>query len=124
NGDQFTIPLAGIKSIEIRTGAGADVINIQDVPSTVAVQVYAGTGKDVINLGAPNVLFGAQFSLDGIKGSVTVAGEGGSADELYLLDSFNNANDTYTVPPGTVTRSGIASVSYSTVEKVTINAGG
>lgn len=118
-GQPFELPFlhySNLESLTFDAGDGRDVFTVVRTALGTPVTINAGGGDDGITLGT----VGNSLSL--IQGPVTVNGEVG-VDALTLNDrSFDN-HGTYGISLGRVDRLGMASVSYSTLEEVTLQAG-
>src|SRR5262249_19593230 len=79
----------------------------------VSVTANGGSAGDTFNVGNANLL-------DGIQGALTLTG-GGGTDTANLSDQASTATYTYTVTNATVSRAGIAPVSYSGMPTLLLN---
>jgi hypothetical protein len=124
-----TIPRGGvISAINIYLGDGADTLTL--LSTDRLVQVNAGTGNDTINIGFPPALTPGG-TLDGIRGTVTVDGGGqvvGGGDVLNINDQGTTGGKFYQIEASVVQRTNLdlstaVYVSYTTMQKVVLNAG-
>ena len=120
NGDD-TFTIASTSSITTTTlngNGGADTINIQTTSAGAVTTINGNGGDDIFNVG--NIA----NSLDEILGLLTVNGNAPSAsDTLNINDQGDPDNNTYTLTPTTLDRSGMAQLTYSTIEHLNLNTG-
>ena len=108
-----SISYSGIGSLELNTAA---VINTVDVEGTaVPTTVNAGGGNLIIDVSSQ------AENLDNIAGPLTV--NGNSADPLVVNDQQATPDETYTVTANTVSRSGIAPITYAGIGHLVFYAG-
>ena len=111
-----TISYASVDSVTLNGGSGNDTYNIQGTLSGTPVSVVGGPGNDAFNVSPSSQnlgTVGANLSING----------GGGNDSLALDDQANTANSTYTLTPTTVTRAGMATITFSEIENLTLNGG-
>ena len=95
-------PAGPVAKVVANAGDGTDTINVLATPASVKTFVNGGAGTDTINIGEPGELFDAMFSLDRIKGEVTVNGGTGN-NKLNLKDnSITGLARFYTITDGYV----------------------
>lgn len=134
NDQQQQIPLHGplgdVSTIEIKSGVGNDTINILATPRDVITTIHGGAGVDTINIGAPDPLFTAFYSLNSILGHVNVHGDAG-VDTLNIKDNdkFNTPQDYYFTVDlqrhmDTFWADRTGNVDYDTVSTVNLEASG
>ena len=124
NGEVGNFPVAGVKSVILNSGDGADTINIFATRTGVPTVVNAGTGWDTINVGKPGGLLKTQYSIGGIQGQLTVKGST-EPDTMNVKDNdASNTGRSYTLTSNSVGRPGVAKISYDTLESVVVIAGG
>ena len=131
---QFTVhlykvvnfPVAGVKSVILNSGAGADTINILATRTGVPITVNAGTGVNTINVGKPDGVLKTRYSIGGIQGQLTVKGSTGGGDYINIRDNdVSNGAKIYTLASNSVKRAGTASISYDKlIRSVVVNASG
>lgn len=129
---QFTVnlykvvnfPVAGVKSVILNSGDGADTINILATRTGVPITVNAGTGVNTINVGKPDGVLKTRYSIGGIQGQLTVKGST-ETDTMNVKDNdASNTGRSYTLTSNSVSRPGVAKISYDSIESVVVNAGG
>jgi protocatechuate 3,4-dioxygenase beta subunit len=103
--DIGAISYARFDSIELNAGAGTNSIMVRNSAPGSEIQINAGAGDDTITVGGPGLL----ATLDGIQGTVTVDGQGGT-NRITLVDSGAGAWQNYQVGEESVTRAGIATI--------------
>ncbi len=115
-GNELTVQsTAGGADYTINTGSGDDIVNVQtnDPGATVLVNLQAG--DDTVNVGNAG-------SVGDILGALTINGDGQS-DTLNLDDSANAVSATYTLTGTTFTRTGIATITFATLEQINLDGG-
>jgi hypothetical protein len=106
-----------VSSITIDPGNGSgDVVNIESTLKGIPVTVNLGTGVSTVNISPSAEL------LDNIQGNVTVSG-GNSADLLNVYDYNDRHQDTYSITSSAVSRTGSATIAYSTVGQLNLDGG-
>jgi hypothetical protein len=95
-------------------GGGADMVIVR--ATTGALIVNAGAGNNSITVGD------AGSTLNGIREALTVNGLPGS-NLLILNDQGNRANQIYTLATGTLTRAGLATITYAGMQNLVLNSG-
>lgn len=129
---QFTVhlykvvnfPVAGVKSVILNSGDGADTINILATRTGVPITVNAGTGVNTINVGKPDGVLKTRYSIGGIQGQLTVKGSTGTDTINVKNNDISNTGRSYTLTSNSVSRPGVAKISYDTLESVVVNASG
>ncbi|HEY2880954.1 MAG TPA: hypothetical protein VGJ15_00940, partial [Pirellulales bacterium] len=114
-----TITFDTIEGVLLDTGTGADTVNVKSTAATVATTINTGDGNDAITLGNAGLL-------DGILGTIAIHGQGQTAapgDSLHFDDSANANGLTYTLTATTLDRTGIATITFETVESVLLDTG-
>src|SRR5262249_17758793 len=113
--DSKSIAYAGLGSLELDTGT---IPHFMEVLSTsVPTTINAGTGNIRIAVGGPE---GAP-NLDNLQGALTINGNG--TDELTFYDQANPNATTYALTGSTLTRAGMAPVSFSNISNLVLNGG-
>ncbi|RKY41296.1 MAG: hypothetical protein DRP85_06715, partial [Candidatus Makaraimicrobium thalassicum] len=119
-----------IETIEVNSGAGADVHNIQS--TSIPTTINAGGGNDTLIVDSNGAAAGG--TVDNFQNSLTFNGGAGS-DTLILEDSSDSTGDTITVTPTGATSGSIGSavgdnffgvggkLTYTELEDITINTG-
>jgi hypothetical protein len=110
------IQYVNVKSVLLNGGTASDVYNIESTASGTALTVQGGSGKDTFNISP------AAKNLDHIQGNVSVEDKVG-ASVLNISDSSNSKAVTYSVTSTTVTRTGAATITYSSVSNLSLNGG-
>jgi hypothetical protein len=109
-GATLTAPLA---LVDLEGGEGDDLLWVQAASGPVTL---AGNGgNDTFAIGDLN------NSLDSILGLITVHGGGGS-DTLVINDQGASTAHTYAVTPSTIDRTGTATINYSQITDLVVNA--
>jgi Ca2+-binding RTX toxin-like protein len=108
----------GVESLVLTASPYDDTITVRGTESATAVTINAGGGNDTINVGG-GLLFP---TLGTIQGALTVNGGDGS-DVLNLNDWGTFSPQSYTLTANTLTRTGAANITYTSVSLV-VNAGG
>lgn len=126
NGEVVNFPVAGVKSVILNSGAGADTINILATRTGVPITVNAGTGVNTINVGKPDGVLKTRYSIGGIQGQLTVKGSTGGGDYINIRDNdVSNGAKIYTLASNSVQRASTASISYDKlIRSVVVNASG
>jgi hypothetical protein len=123
-----TIRLAGngaASGVQLNGQGGADQINVFATSAGSATIVNGGTENDHVFLG------NSGNTLDTIQGVVCVDGQGnagGAGDALTFSDQASPAGvggvgNTYAIAASTVTRNGVAPVTFANIEQLALNAG-
>src|SRR5262249_15521343 len=115
----------GLNGVVINGGPGATgsgiTYNVTSTAFGTPVTVNAGVGNDTFNV-TPSVAVSGG-SQDTLSGAVTVHGNGGT-DHLNVNDQADAFSaDVYTITSSTVKRTGMAQISYGTVESLVVNGG-
>jgi hypothetical protein len=104
-------------SVVINTGAGNDTVNIENTLGGKPVTVNEGNGNVTLNV-SPSA-----HNLTNIQGGVMLHA-GGGTDYLYVNDQSITTPQTFTMGANSVTRGGVAVISYNIgINYVTINGG-
>ena len=106
------------QSLTLEGASGTEVYDIQSTSALTTIN--AGTGNATFNVGSAA---GATGSLSGIQGAVTLNGGTGN-NTLNFFDEGETSGQSYTLTPSSLTRAGIATVGYATVENVVLNTAG
>jgi Ca2+-binding RTX toxin-like protein len=119
-GSNFSMNYFGVQTLTLDTAAGTDTINVNSTDSGLRLTINAGADNDTINLS--NVV----HKLDDVQGILTINGGSGAFDRLNLFDQANPANGlwhSYSVFDNSISRQGSASVAYSSLDSVQLQAG-
>ena len=123
-GDNFfgpggSLSYFSMSTLSVLTGAGNDTINVPATNSETTTNLLAGDGRDTVNVGYNN-------TLDYIAGPLNVHGQAhpvGDRDALNVQDKNTITGQTYVITDDSVQRSGIAEITYHTMETLALNAG-
>jgi hypothetical protein len=103
--------------VTVNGGNGGNTFNVQALSgSYLSVSLNTGPFNNVINVGSP------AGSLDTIQAPLTVNGQGG-LNTLNINDQGNPFDRTYTVTSNTVGRQGASTITYSSIQTLTVNSG-
>ena len=102
-----------VTSLVISTAGGNDIVDVQAVHAATAVTINTGGGHDTVEVGAGE--------LDAIAGPVAVHG-GAETDALLVRDEADAGDDTYTVTPDSITKTGF-SLTFDGIDVLTLDAG-
>jgi hypothetical protein len=97
--DQANILFANVKNVNANGGSGKNTIDVQQVLSTVQLNVFGVGGNNTFNVGSTG------FTQDTIQGGLFVHGSGGT-DTLNVNDQAASTSETYTVQATSVQRNG------------------
>jgi hypothetical protein len=111
---EFFRAVAPVSSIVINTGDGDETVNIEGTLAGRPVTINLGAGNDTVNV-SPTLQ-----NLGSLAGTVTIRGGPGS-DTLELFDQGVASDFNYTITSSTVTRPGMATVSYSGLGNVALD---
>ena len=107
-----------VEQFSLNAGTGNDAVNVLGTTATTPVRISAGSGNDVVTVGS------AANSLATILGGVTILGGLDTAGDVVHIDDWATlAARTFTVAATSVTWSGGPTLSFSTVERLNLNAG-
>ncbi len=105
-----------VPTVSLDGGSARDTYDIESSSASTAVRVNGGSGNNTFNI-SPT----AQ-NLNNIKGDLTI--NGGLGNNVMNIFDDNNANPvTYSVTSSTVTRTGAATISYSSINSLTLDGG-
>jgi Ca2+-binding RTX toxin-like protein len=117
---------SGVENLVVTAGDFADTFNVRATAAGTTTTLHAGAGLDTFNVGS------AANTLDDIKGPLSLDGGPGlifhgfpifGSDTVNLFDQGSGVGRNYTLKAGTVDRTGAAPISYSFVERLTLNTG-
>jgi hypothetical protein len=103
-------------SVTIFGGSGGNGFFVHSTQAGVPVTIDTGDGSDQINVGSPN------NTLDAIQGPLTINGQGGF-DTLNINDQGSTTPHVYNQTATTVSRSGAATITFSSIESLNVNKG-
>jgi hypothetical protein len=101
-------------SVVVHVGTGSNTINIVRTAAGIPTTINGNSGDDTVNIGD-------RGGLANVKGNVTARGGGGN-DVVNFDDAPGTAGASYTVTSSTVSRPGVATISYD-VENLNITGG-
>ena len=104
------------ESLTVQAGSGANSYSVFSIPAGVNVTINGGALSDTFNLGT------AQHHINTLAGPLTLNGNGGT-DSVTFDDAAEASAFGFTVTSSTVARGGMATVSYGTIETLTVSAG-
>ncbi len=121
-----------LATVTLNGDDGTDTIDVLSTPAGVATTVNGGNNTDTVNLGSAANSLGAILGAVAVNGDAHDAGTTGltiggdtntldTGDILNVNDQGDAGSFTYTLTGTTVTRTGIATVTYGTVETVNLN---
>lgn len=110
--------IGGFSTVTVNTGSGGDTVNVLSTDGLGSTfQVNCGTGNDAINIGTSTT---APSLADPLSVSVSPSGTG----HLFYNDQANpSAALTYTLGTGLVQHNGLADVSYSGIQDLSLHTG-
>ncbi len=111
-----TITYLSVDSLVLNGGSGNDIYNIQGTGGETPVSIVAGKGNDTFNVSPSSKNLGT------VNAPLSINGGGGN-DSMVLDDQAYPTSTTYVLTPTTVSRAGMATVTYVAVESVTLNGG-
>lgn len=113
-----TITYATVESLMLNAGLAANTINVRSTLAATPVTVNGGPDDDTINVG------NLSDSLDDIQGTISVNGNAPAASDALNVDDQGDAEaHVYSITGTTVDRDGAATITYATVETLTVNGG-
>ena len=107
---------SNVTSLTINGGSAANTYNVQGTLAGAATTLNTGAGDDAINVE------NAAAMLDDIQGALTVNGQGG-IDTLVVNDSGQTTGMAYTLTGSTLTRTGMAGVTFGGVSSLILDLG-
>jgi Ca2+-binding RTX toxin-like protein len=114
---------AAVEQLAVTAGGGADTFTVRATAAGTTTTLLGSAGADTFNVGS------VTSTLDDIKGRLVLVGGGNPTipflvpDSVNLFDQGNAVGNNYAVRDNSVTRSGIAAIAYSEVERLALNAG-
>jgi hypothetical protein len=113
-GNTFTVADTFLGVTTTLNSAGSDKVNVQ--ATTGSLQVNTGAGNDTVTVGS------VANTLDGIQGAVTVNRQG-RTDTLNINDQGSTTPHTYTQTATTLSRDGVATITFTAGENLHVNEG-
>jgi len=110
------ISYASVNSVNLYGGSGNDTYNIESTASGTPVFIEGGAGNDTFNVSPKSE------NLNTIQGNVSVVG-GLGTNSLIVYDQAYTGTTDYSVTSSTVTRSGAATITYSSIQNLTLYPG-
>ncbi len=105
-----------LESVELNAGDFDDVMYVYGtLPGQTTIN--AGEGNDGF------YLEDAAATLDSLQGWLHLDGQGGDFNFLYLNDGLNPVGQTYAIDAGGIHRSGVASITYASLQMISLTAG-
>jgi len=110
----------GVEKLVLDASPGNNMINVRGTAAGTPLTINAGAGEDVVNIG----VFGPEAPPPQVTvlGTVTVNGQD-DVDVVNVNDQGVVTGRAYTVEADALSGSGMARVSYATVENVNVHAG-
>jgi mucin-19 len=106
------------ETFNLQLSNGADTFTIQSTAASVVTTISGNDGDDIFNVG------NAGNSLDDILGVLTINGNAPSAsDVLNINDQGDTDDNNYTLTGITLNRTGMAQLTYGTIESLFLNTG-
>jgi hypothetical protein len=110
-------PESETAGVYVFTEGGSNTVNIEGTLADVPVSVDLSGGTATVDV-SPTAR-----SLGNIQGNVSVTGTGSSADILQVFDQNDHNQDTYSLWSSTITRTGSATISYTSMGQVNLYGG-
>jgi len=117
--DTFTIQSTSpVTTTTLNGKNGADTINVQTTAAGSVTTVNGNDGDDIFNVG------NTSNSLDDILGLLFINGNDPSASDVLNINDHGDTDDnTYTLTSTTLNRTGMAQLTYGTIEELHLSAG-
>jgi acrosin len=121
-----TVTYDVVASVTLNGGSGGNTYNVEGTAPSTSYTVNTGTNSasssDGINVGSDPTR--ATSTLDAIQGNLTIHSQEDFQDELNVNDQAKTtAALIYTLTATTITRTGIATVTFDKVDSVTLSGG-
>lgn len=113
--DTFNIKYVSVP-LTIRSGGERDTVNVDTVTSTAPLYLDLGPGRNLAN-------FGLQYGLDEIQAFVQLRAEGGGTNIVYLDDSKERSATTATLDGSAYLRQGSAPIAMADLDTLLIRGG-
>jgi hypothetical protein len=106
------------ESLTVNAAWGNNTFGITSTRATTPVVLNGGDGNDTFLVGgvSPGVL-------DGIQGALTLNGQGGASNRVFVFDSNSATARTYTLTRTALSGNGFATIAYGTIQTVVLTAG-
>jgi Ca2+-binding RTX toxin-like protein len=111
------IHYAAMAGLGLDGGTGDDTYNIESTAASTPVNIAAGAGANTFKVSPTARKLGT------IRGNLDVYGVN-NTNALVLDDQANSANGRYSLAGPTVSRTGTATISYDTINRLVLNGGG
>jgi Ca2+-binding RTX toxin-like protein len=111
---------AGIENLKVQTGAGADGVFVNSTNLGTTTTLLLESGNDTVIVGAR--LDGTNWTMDALRGRLVVNG-GLDRDTVTFNDSGDTTANTYSLASGRLSRTGLGSLEFATIEGVSLLAG-
>jgi hypothetical protein len=119
---QAALAYTGVQSLTVKGGGGKNTFHVISTSAATPVVLDAGHGSNTYTLG--NTFVGNSHVLDLIQGPVSIQGfDGAGSAAVSVIDSGSKSGHTYTLSPNTLTRPGVAPITFVNVQNVAITAG-
>ncbi len=114
--DSVTFSYGTMESITLRTGSGAESVDVEGLGSSSPLTIHLGDGDDQVDVSPTDQ------NLDGLSALLTVYGEAG-VDEATLFDNMSDSVHTYAIHSSSIQRDGTTVFSHSSLETVSLLGG-
>ena len=112
------ITYATVENLNVDLGSGDDTFAVQSTNIITTTTVDGNDGDDVFNVG------NLGDSLDDILGLLFINGNDPTASDVLNINDHGDTDDnTYTLTGTTLDRTGMAQLTYGTIEELHLNAG-
>jgi hypothetical protein len=105
-----------VQSVTFNGGSAGNVFDVHATPKGTVITINTGAGSDTVNVGSTS------NALDDIQGPLTVNGQGG-VNQFVVNDGGSSTGDTYTLSSTELKRSGAATIIFSSMQNLTVDAG-
>ena len=102
--------------LTLYAGGAGNVIGVASTAAGTTSNIYGGAGND-------EFLVTGNSTLDGTLGPLNLHGGGGTGDFVVFSDNLNPVGQTYTLTANTLTRSGIAPITFDPMTQVILYTG-
>jgi hypothetical protein len=117
NGDTKDYPPGTIHKIQIQTGDGNNVIDLDSNTKDVPVEIDAGSGATTVNIGQDSQ------DLTKLAGDVTINGDSDGDTQVVLFDQQDNNAETYTLTNSTFQSTHSGKITYADLQGFSIKGG-
>jgi hypothetical protein len=108
---------SGLAALTLNGGSAADTYNIQSTGAATPVTANGGAGNDTFNVAS------GSNNLGNIQGALSVNG-GGGTNTVNVNDQSGGAGQGYTLTATSLGRTGAATVTFGTIQKLTFTGAG